>query len=965
MKYIFLMTVFCCSLGVPKIWTQSNINDCNGKYICWLEKAKNDLKKDSFINAAYRFAAAQACDDAPVPDTLDFWINNAYQENIKYIEKQTKIANGLVKDAENQDVANNITGDFAQIMQNEDVTLQALLLHLACKKTQNTNKLAMRARREILSNPENRFYKRVEPVNTEGGTKTVISKDGSLIIQINASRMTLNKPNKIISLTLPPLINTQFSPNNKYFFIQTRDKGNMRAETYIASKTVNQKHSFCLYRTDEMTLIQGLETTEAIAASAFSQSSDSLIFVHYDGKISIRDLKNKINSENGQIKLEKNDVIDNLLMTHTGQRLLVSFKDGRIAMYNNKGKELMRFPSFHTKNIQSWDITEDDRLLITGGLDSSMTLWSLKNRAIWFGNKKYNNVVTSVGFSPNGKYNITSSLDKNVTIKDKEGTVVLNAQGHNEGVIACGFSAFGNTFYSLDSSKLKTWDFKINNYEKENYMVPTDNLVNQPAEDVSFSEDKKFAIRPNTEGGLIVSDAKKNTLYQFNNLNIFAFSPDNSFFVVAKEDSLFAWSLKEKELLWSIKSKMTIDAAFFSTNSYQNYLMLENSNSQKSELWKITNNRTAPQVTLKESINNAQFLAEGSLFYCMNKDYKVEIRKTNEPRTIVATLNEFNIKLYFSKKDHILYALYPSEIELENKVKARKYSLFEINTKDVEKNKKLQPTLYFDTPFSDNIVYEFSENGDSILLFKDKEIYIYPNTVKLLNDDQYRNNEDKHFPTVLDNKIKRKNGIMTDDDCKERGQIEEMMECSLFFASNVISNPNAMSQFDDMMLAMNVNKLSRAKIDTNELIIWQIFNANLTDIVSKYPYETNYKEKIKMTKQIINIKERILGETKSEDLGLQYGSLCWYILFDDSPDKIAKAIEYGEKSIKYFDEDWKQANLGHAYLFNNEFEKAQTQYEFFIDRLDDLFKDFDILEKADMVHPRMQEMRDSLTKLKN
>jgi WD40 repeat protein len=965
MKHFILTTILLTLIYAPKVWAQNNVNDCDGKYNCWLEKAHNALKLEKFVDAAYQYAAAQACDDAPIPDTLESWIAKAYKDNIQYIEQQKKDANALVKNAENQDVANNITGNFAQIMQNEDLTLQALLLHLACKKTQNTNKLAMRARREILSNPENRFYKWAKPINTEGFHKTVVSKDGSMIAQLNSAQLTINEPYKLLNVVLPPIIQAQFSPDNRYLFIQTQEKGNLRGETYIASKSVTQKHSFCIYKTDEMMLFQSLETTEPIAAAAFSQSSDSLIFVHTDGKITIRDLKNKINSSNGQIKLEEADDIDNLLMTNTGQRLLVGFTNGRISMYKNNGKEILKFPPFHNQSITTWDITEDDKLLITGSADSSMTLWTLKNKAVWFGNKKFNNAVTSVAFSPDGQFNITASLDKSITIKDKEGSVVMNPKGHNQGVLACGFSAFGNTFYSMDADRMKTWDFNVKNFDEEHYIEPmaeTDELKDQ---NVLFSNDKKYFISQNTEGppnnrevSLSIADAQKNELYRFDSTTVFDFSPNSTFFIIARHDSVFAWNLKKKELLWTIKSKMNVDLAYFSTNTFGNYFMLENLNEQKCELWKIPSSNTVPQLIFKDNISDLHFFADGSLFYFYNKEYKTEIRKTSEPRTVVAVLSESYVKMLYNDKDESLYALYPSEIEMKNKVKVKKYALFEINLKEVEKNKKLQPAMYFDIPLNSEMVCNFSEMGDSILFFKDKKIYAYPNTIKLLN-------EGKYLPKVLTNKIKRKNGIMTNDDCVGNGQLDDMMECSLFFAENVCVNTNALSQFEGMMKAMNVSKMSKIKIDTLELLVWQKFTQELTEIVALYPYETNYKEKIKMTKQIIEIRENIIGETQSRELGTQYGSLCWYNLFDDNADRFKKAMIYGEKALKMLDEDWAQANLGHAYLFNNDFKKAETKYMFFIDRLDELFKDFDILEKADITHPRMKEMKDNLVKLKN
>jgi hypothetical protein len=228
MKYYFIWIILFTLTSEKKLIAQSY--DCDGKYNCWVEKAHDALKKERFIDAAYRFAAAQACDDAPIPDTLDIWIQKSYQDNIIYIEGQKKETALRIKDAENQEVASNITEDFARIMQQEDVTLQALLLQYACQKTQNMNKLAMRARREILSNPENLFYKRLEQVNINYLTgssdlsvdlqelkfNTILSKDGSVVVEVSESGVIINHLYKSLGRKLQPIVQA------KHWIMSTR-----------------------------------------------------------------------------------------------------------------------------------------------------------------------------------------------------------------------------------------------------------------------------------------------------------------------------------------------------------------------------------------------------------------------------------------------------------------------------------------------------------------------------------------------------------------------------------------------------------------------------------------------------------------------------------------------------------------------------------------------------------------------
>jgi WD40 repeat protein len=968
MKHIFILTAIFTFIVENKIIAQSN--DCDGKYSCWVEKAHDALRKERFIDAADRFAAAQACDDAPVPDTLDVWIQKSYQENILFIEGQKKEAAIRIKEAENQEVANNITEDFTRIMQQEDVTLQALLLQHACQKTENKNKLAMRARREILSNPENIFYKRLEPVNVNylsGNTdlssidqvlnfNTIISKDGSLIVEINESGILINHLFKNFDHKLPPIVKAQLSPNNKYLYIQTLDKGNMNDDVYIASKSSTIKHSYCVLKIDDFKLIQDLTTVNRIATVAFSQSSDSLIMIQNEGQIVIKDLKSNVTTQNSVIKIPANMRITNLLMTHFGKNMLVGFSDGSVVLSDTKGKIVQRFPVFQHGQIMDWDITQNDKFVISGSSDSTVLLWGLNNNSKSFGYHKFNDLVSSVSFSPDDNFSIVSSLDKSVIIKDKKGNDIRQIRGSNNSVVSCGFSAYGNTFYTMDFLDLKTFDFKTTNYEVGTMDIWNDNIPQVLKGNMIFSKNKKYKIFQNTEGDSRVVENAKGEIFKFEGLTTYLFSPNDKYVLTIKKDSAFAWDLATKELLWTLKSKMTITDALFSEGSFENYLILEDNVNQRAELWDVNNSTFAPYITFKEKFDLPFFIANGSLLVNVNVD-KTEIRKITEPRTPIATLSYSDVAFYFNQKDSRLYALYPSEIEAENKAIDIKYTLYEINLKDKDKNTKLQPSLHFDVPIDAEVNYDFSSTGDSILFKTNNKILVFQNTIKLMNENRYLPNN------ILDNATKRDNGILTIEDCTEQKDLKNMTECALFFADAVLDDPAYINQFTQVMDAINIPNINKANLNERDRRIWQDFDSTLTQIIATYPYESYYKEKIKVTKQVIEIKEKVLGDKNSLDLGTQYGNLCWYILFDDSPDKFQKAMVYGKKAMELNQEDWIKANLGHAYLFNNDFENAKIHFAFSLETLDNLMKDFDILEKADIVHPRMTEMRKNLLEM--
>jgi WD40 repeat protein len=973
-KYYFVWIMLFTLTHEKNLIAQSN--DCDGKYNCWVEKAHDALKKERFIDAAYRFAAAQACDDAPVPDTLDSWIQKSYQDNITYIEGQKKETALRIKDAENQEVASNITEDFARIMQQEDVTLQALLLQYACQKTQNMNKLAMRARREILSNPENLFYKRLEQVNIQylAGTSnfsvdlkelkfnTLLSKDGSVVVEVNESGVIINHQYQSLGRKLPPIAQAKLSPDGKYLYLETLDKGNMKNEVYIASKSTTIKHSYGILRLDNFKWIQDLTTVNHIATVAFSQSSDSLIMIQNEGQIVINDLKRNIITQNGIIKSSLNAKVSNLLMTHLNQNMLVSFNDGSVVLCDNKGKILQRLPLFHNAQITDWDITKNDKYVISGSKDSSVLLWNLSQKFNGFGYHKFDGIVSAVSFSPNDSFSIASSLDNSVILMDKKGDDISHVRGSVSNVIKCGFSANGKTIFTMDMFDLKTYDFKTTNSEESTMDVWQKIMPEILKGDMIFSKNGKYKIFRNTEGVSKVVENGKGEIFTFDSLTTYLFSPNDKYFLTIKKDSVFAWDLEKKELLWTLKSKMMISDAFFSEDSFQNYFILEDFDNQKAELWDFNKSTYAPITTFKEKFYLSQFIANGSLLVNVNGD-KTEIRKTTEPRAPIAILNYSDVAFHFNEKDSRLYALFPCEIEIENKGTDIRYSLFEVNVKDKDKNVKLQPSLEFDVPIDPDLNYNFSSSGDSILFKIKNKVLVFQNTIKLMNENRYIPEE--VTKVVLDIATKRDNGILSIDDCTEQKDLKNMTECALFFADAVIDDPAYLKQFEEVMTAMNIPTINKANLSENDKLIWNSFDSTLTQIITSYPLDGLYKEKIKVTKQIIEIKEKVLGDKNSKELGTQYGNLSWFILFEDSLNKFQKAMIYGKKAVELTPEDWTNANLGHAYLFNNDFEQAKIHYTFMLENLDTLKLDFDILEKADITHPRMTEMRKYLSDLAN
>ena len=92
---------------------------------------------------------------------------------------------------------------------------------------------------------------------------------------------------------------------------------------------------------------------------------------------------------------------------------------------------------------------------------------------------------------------------------------------------------------------------------------------------------------------------------------------------------------------------------------------------------------------------------------------------------------------------------------------------------------------------------------------------------------------------------------------------------------------------------------------------------------------------------------------RAERVGLE--ELC---LMDTDADKVQKALIYGQKAADLDRQDWIIANLGHAYLFNNDLDKAKECYAPLLYRYKDILKDLDIFEEAGAIPAHLKDIRE-------
>ena len=170
------------------------------------------------------------------------------------------------------------------------------------------------------------------------------------------------------------------------------------------------------------------------------------------------------------------------------------------------------------------------------------------------------------------------------------------------------------------------------------------------------------------------------------------------------------------------------------------------------------------------------------------------------------------------------------------------------------------------------------------------------------------------------------------------------------------------------------NKLSNTylylgKIDSAELFFKRVIESDSFN-ESKYYFDyafllfkTGYKEKSKeyFEKAVSSKKTQVVKYNEADN----WGDLSWYYLFTGNykkaEDAAIKGLEIGPKDYTI----WIYTNLMHAYLFQNEFEKAKS---ILMDYKDSNFsgsqfkeiilKDYEDFRKVNMSHPDMKKIED-------
>jgi len=136
--------------------------------------------------------------------------------------------------------------------------------------------------------------------------------------------------------------------------------------------------------------------------------------------------------------------------------------DSIILIRNIHTGEILRKLDYHHGVITTLNFSPDRNLLATGSSDKTVVIFDLLMGKIVYKFDDFVSDITKVKFSPNGQILAVASLDHQIRLYDtKSGQIISNLVGHKNSVRNLCFNKEGTMLYSCgDDSRLIVWNIK-------------------------------------------------------------------------------------------------------------------------------------------------------------------------------------------------------------------------------------------------------------------------------------------------------------------------------------------------------------------------------------------------------------------------------------------------------------------------------------------------------------------------
>lgn len=220
----------------------------------------------------------------------------------------------------------------------------------------------------------------------------------------------------------------------------------------------------------------------------------------------------------------------------------------------------------HQRNVTSVAFSPDGRYIASSSEDNTVRLWDLNGNPASKPFRGHTDYVNSVAFSRDGRYIVTGSSDKTLRLWDLQGNSIREFKGLQGVVRSVAFSPDDRFIVSGSDDGLRLWDLKGN-------LIQAFSKVKGQVKSVAFSPDGQTIVIANDtlqfwdrEGKSIAKPIKAHT-YGVISLSI---SPDGKYIVTGGMDGtikLIDFNKKAIDKLFFQKNGTHVDSVAFSPDS--------------------------------------------------------------------------------------------------------------------------------------------------------------------------------------------------------------------------------------------------------------------------------------------------------------------------------------------------------------------------------------------------------------